>query len=655
VNSGDIEFTVPDLDYRTVSYDTSADLMFMALGEDNAPVTIRRSGPLTSAIHSSYSFEEYLFLNGPYESLNVTSVTMSSNTSTGGGTITASAATFDEDRDVGRLIKIVFPETIVTESFTATGNSDSIGVRGYGEDREILLTLTGGAGVIELQRYNATTSAWDTIRTYNSSDTSDIIIDKFDDELKYYRVECTTHTSGTIKAELTYVSTYASGHGKIVNYNSSTSVGCIHYTSFIYAPTPASEYWYFGAWYPGAYPQGVTVYEGRVIWASKNRIDMTVTDDYYNFDTTIPGDSAAISKTIGFGPVDNISWIESATRLFMGLPTTEVLIRSNSFDEPLTPTNTNLKPGKGAGSKQVRAVAFDENIYFVGKDGLRIHSVEYSLTSDAQRVFDQMLLHPSICEDGIAGMVVTKSPETRIFVLTDQGELRVLLKEPAEEVQGWSRMTIDGTIEDICVTPINGEDEIWAIVRRDGNSQVEKLNRINVSGDDLRPLDSFVYYNSPGTATLTGLDHLNGETVTVYADGAFLSSTYVPSSGSITIDSDAYTHVTVGLAYTAKWRSSKLGDYVPGRTIGQRVRVTGTAIVMGYYVPGSLQIGRDENNLNDLFGDLAGAYVDSYDEQPFSFNGLCDTDSRIYLEATGPCKIKALAYNVNVRVKKDGK
>jgi len=60
--------------------------------------------------------------------------------------------------------------------------------------------------------------------------------------------------------------------------------------------------------------------------------------------------------------------------------------------------------------------------------------------------------------------------------------------------------------------------------------------------------DFYVSYTSPGTATLTGLDHLEGRTVAVVADGVVKENEIV-YNGQIVIDSDAYSYVVVGLPF----------------------------------------------------------------------------------------------------------
>lgn len=635
------------MDFKNFSYATSADVMFIARGANYAPRMLKRIGS------GMYSGEAYIPVNGPFKSLSSSTIKIQASAISGYISLTSTASLFD-DSYVGRLIKLIYPDSSVgPQILSTTGTStDSIAVMGYGFDRDTLITINETSGAVfrvELRRYSLVegAAAYEVVKSYTTS-TSEIRSDENDGELYFYYLYYAAG-SVNITIELSNSSSNRYGVAYITSVASGTSANAMVYKALPYAATDTG-YWQLGAWGPGEYPQSVSIYEGRIAWASKNRIDLTVVDDYYSFRSDEFSSSDGISRTIGTGPVDNISWMEATNGLFLGLPTSQVHVRSSNFEEPLTLTNTSLRPVRGSvGAKPIKALASDDMVYFVSRDGKKLHTLDY-LIGMRPTVEDQMILHPDICVDGIAQIEVTKHPETRIWVLTETGELRVLLKEPSENIQSWCRLTVDGTVEAIGAIPAIGEDELWAIIRRNGNSRLYKLSQFS----EIAPVDFCKRYTSPGTATLTGLSHLEGETVHVWADNQFLTNTYTVSSGQITIDSAAYTTVFVGKQITAKYKSNKLGQYVSDSVIGERKRVVNTALVMRDYSPGTLKVGRDFNHLRDLPNAVAGTLVTDYDEQKVSFGGTLDTDSRICLQATGPCTVMALAYSVNTSVNQSG-
>ena len=160
-------------------------------------------------------------------------------------------------------------------------------------------------------------------------------------------------------------------------------------------------------------------------------------------------------------------------------------------------------------------------------------------------------------------------------------------------------------------------------------------------------------YTSPGT-TLTGLSHLNGETVYVWADGQERGN-YTVASGQITVAS-SWTNVTVGLRHTATYQSNKLNESMPSSgyvAADQNKRVVSLGMVArNLWVP-TFMYGSDANNLYPLPEIEDGKPVDDsatvseYNELSFDFDGTYNPDSRVYIQAQGPVKVLALVYEID--------
>ena len=100
----------------------------------------------------------------------------------------------------------------------------------------------------------------------------------------------------------------------------------------------------------------------------------------------------------------------------------------------------------------------------------------------------------------------------------------------------------------VCVIPDGAQDQIYFAVERDGSVRVERMAPRNFDA-----IDKAVYLDAAKTVTgsaltaVTGLSHLEGLTVNVFADGAAQRPKLV-SNGEIQLDEAADT-VTVGIAY----------------------------------------------------------------------------------------------------------
>ena len=640
--NGTLSIPVTVTDPTSCRVDQSADVMFVTQTGGEFFKIVRRGD-------ESWSVTDYRADDGPFGLVNNTDITLTAAALDGNTTLTSNEDYFSSD-NVGQLFKLTSAGQAVSASVSAADNgTNSIRVTGVGASRRFTVSRTGTwSATVTLQR-STDDATWEDVENYviNGSKTYD---DELDNQILYYRlwVKPGDYTSGTANLDLNYTGGSIDGIARVTSITSATVAAVQVLVPF--GSTTATRDWYAGEWSPGkGYPSSVALYEGRLWMAGKTRLWGSVSDAYQSFDSEIEGDSAPIRRTIGFGPVDDVEWLTPSSRLIMGLASDEVSVRSSSFGEVLTNTNINLKSGSTNGVAAVEPLKVDNSILYVQRSGIKILDLQYNLDSDNHEAQDLMMLHPDICEDGIKRIAVSRQPETRVYVVLDTGEMRVYLMDPAEGVKSWSRITTPtgDLFKDVVVLPGEVEDDVYVHVERAGGNYLEKFYRLRQYVGFF--LDSCQGYSSPGT-TITGLDHLNGETVTVFAD-AELQGTYVVSSGQITVPS-SWVYVVVGLAYMAKYQSCKVGKYITGSVAGKRKRVVDLHLAMTEYIAGTIQVGPTFTELEDMPLIERGAAVTQdifsydYDELPFEFNGNDDVDPRICIQATGPCTITALTYGV---------
>ena len=629
----------------TVRFSQSADVMFFTY-DGGSPFVIERRGT------ESWSIVDYRVDDGPFGVINTTPVTMSATAMPAGVSmfITASEDYF-VSTDVGMLMKLVSSGQDVSASVTAedTG-TNSIRVVGVDSSRQFNVNVSGFSGdTITLQR-STDDSTWVDVESYTTTQAK-VYDDGLDNSILYYRLWCKTgnYSAGTVACSLEFAGGSITGIGRIVSYTSATVV--IAQVLQAFGSTDATDDWYRGTWNAtDGYPTSVSLYEGRLWWAGKTRGWGSVSDAYYSMDKTIDGASAAIQLAIGFGPVDNVEWLLPLGRLVAGIASDELSIRSNSFGDVLTPSNANIRPGSSQGAAPRDASHSGGRGYFVQRSIEKLYGLEYSPNQDLYESTDLTLLNPSICSPGIKRIAITMQPEVRVYAVLEDGTARVYLMDQTEQVAAWSRIETDGDIEDVIVLPATSEDRVYFIVNRTGGRYLEKMALFSEAkgGTTSKHTDSFVEYTSPGT-TLTGLSHLEGKTVHVWADGQYRQSETV-SSGSVTV-SASWTSVIAGLRHTADWTSSVL-HYTDYSVLCWEKRVVHTGLVMSNYWPGSIQIGPDDTNLSDMPLLEDGQAVDLtstqalYTERPFTFDGTNETDPTIHLQATNPVTVMALVYDL---------
>ena len=191
-------------------------------------------------------------------------------------------------------------------------------------------------------------------------------------------------------------------------------------------------------------------------------------------------------------------------------------------------------------------------------------------------------------------------------------------------------------------------------------------------GDDFLPggsvgrlhnlADSYINYEGVPITVVTGLDHIEGESVVVWANGidegttSSYGQTYTVSGGQITLPT-ATTNITVGLPYTAQYKTSKLGLQTQAEILfGKDKRITEVALVLADTHHLGLRFGPDFTNLDDRpqreeWADVAVDTVDEdYDSEPIQFPSTWSPDTRLCLQAQAPRPCTVLAVQITMEV-----
>ena len=236
-----------------------------------------------------------------------------------------------------------------------------------------------------------------------------------------------------------------------------------------FGATTGTDTWYEGRFAPNLpAPTAITISEGRLWLGGADRIYGSVSDAYDSFDETLVGNSAAIQRSLGFGPVQQVSWLNEGDVLTAGLAIGEAAIRSSALSEVLSPTNVNIKGAGTNGCAEVGPATVDSVTYFVQRTTKKILAMSGGSSTLAFTIEDTTVLHPDICDAGIVRIAVTRQPETRIFAVLNTGEVRVYLVDRVEQVTAWSRIVLakDADILDVLVLPQGSEDEVYFLVNR---------------------------------------------------------------------------------------------------------------------------------------------------------------------------------------------
>lgn len=649
--SGDMEIAAPWLvaDLPSLRYDQSGDVIFVtSSGGGYQPMRIERRAA------RSWGLVYYEFMDGPYVTGKTDEIKLTPSVYNGNGTLTSDKPFFKSSH-VGTLFKLHHTSTHTSNVLSAGDEyTDTVRVTGLDQERDVTTTITGTwSGTI--RRYYSD----DDGETWTSKNNTTVNIantDQFGGNnqilLARWGFLGGEYTSGTATVGMTYTGGGGSGICRVTKYNSATSVDIEVIERF--HKIIATKDWYEGEFssYRG-WPTALTFFEGRLWFGGTYKIYGSVSDDFTSFDLETEGDSGPVIRSVATGPVNNVYWLMGLARLAIGTVGSETVGRSSSFDEPLTPSNFSLKDASTQGCADVAAVKLDRSGLFVQRSGKRLYELYYSIDTQDYTSADITRYAPDILDAGVTAIAVQRQPDTRIWVVLDDGTAAVLTFEKSEEVIAWSTFETDGIIEDVAVLPNADNDDVEFVVRRTINGTVRYRERLAYDtnaegGDSNRMADSYKVATLAASTSVTGLSHLEGETVVAWADGSPVLEngaikTFTVASGAITLPSVVTGDVVVGLQYTGRWKSTKLAYASQlGSALSQRKKVGPVyPILYKTHILGP-RFGPDYTRADPIPRVIDGVtqaedtLLDTYDSDSFAIPGRWSPDARLCMTFTAP-------------------
>jgi len=445
----------------------------------------------------------------------------------------------------------------------------------------------------------------------------------------------------------------------------------------------ASSAWRLGSWSATTgYPLGGAFFEQRLfgfnttkekekLWASKTADFENMGPDSANasavFDGTVVDDDA-LDYNLNADDINAIFWaspgedtIVFGTSGGQWVPTAQGAV--------LTPTDIVARRQTSHRCAQVQPIRIDHVVLFVQRAKRKVREFVFTFELDSYRAPNMSRLAEHVSRGGIVEMAYQEEPNSIVWAVRSDGVLLSMVYVRDEDVVNWGRHILGGSfaggnpvVESVCVIPgANGagqvkdsesRDEVWIIVKRTINGAtkryIEVLERDWETGDDQEDAyyaDSLITYDGAAATTITGLSHLEGETVKVLGDGAVYSDEVV-SGGQITID-PAASVVQVGLGYTHRMKTLKIeGGTAAGTAVGKTKRIGNlTFILLDSH---TLSFGPDEDTLLTqdfrVIADPMDAAAPLFTgEKSYSFPGGWTTDSRIVVEEDDPVPFTLLA------------
>ena len=385
-------------------------------------------------------------------------------------------------------------------------------------------------------------------------------------------------------------------------------------------------------------PSVVTFFEQRLVFAATNNNPQTLffskSAQYENFSVGSAADNDALIYTIASNKANG---------------------------GPVTANSTVIRKYSNYGCTNDEPVQVADLTLFIQRGGRKVREFKYAgeVDTSGYAAPDITILAEHLTEGGLTDFAYQQEPESIVWALRADGTLLGLTYRREEEVVAWHKHVIGGVfgsgqavVESIVSLPTDsGEDELYMIVKRTINSQTKRYIEVMKTFDfGSVPTTSFfvdsgLSYSGSSTTSLSGMQHLEGQTVSILANGASHSDKAV-SSASISFDIGV-TSAAIGFGYTSQMQTLRLeAGSVDGTSQGKIKRIHAVTLRLDKTV--GIEVGTDENNLDRIFFRDSSMSMDTAvplftGDKEIEFPGGYDDDAKIFVRQTQPLPMTVLA------------
>ncbi len=310
----------------------------------------------------------------------------------------------------------------------------------------------------------------------------------------------------------------------------------------------------------GNYPTQVFFHQQRLGYAATTNRPITVwlsrSGEFESFaSSTPPKDDDAIEVTLAATQANRIVWLQpDRTSLSFGTEGSEWIL-TPSEGVALTPSTVSFQlQTTSGGSDAVPAVSLNGSIVYVQRGSGAVREFAYNYSADKYLSQDLTILARHVVKDvEIVSWAFQQEPYSVLWCVLSDGSMTALTYMKEQEVIGWHRHDTDGSF--LCTASMPGvpDDQLWFLVRREGGVFVERMDGFFDSAElsEAYFLDAALNYQGEAASQFSGLSHLAGQNVQVFADGGTIDGLSVSEEGEIELPRKA-SSVHVGLPYVSR-------------------------------------------------------------------------------------------------------
>lgn len=504
---------------------------------------------------------------------------------------------------------------------------------------------------------------------------------------------------------------YEPGYGVITAFTSSSVVTLLVLRAMAYASV-CTEKWQLGAWSDtDGWPRVVGFFEGRLVAANTDTAPQSLwlsqSDDLQNMrpDSWVEGvqtieDDDAIAVTLNSRRIDPVVWLSEQRDLVIGTVGSQWVISSSG--PVLTPSDVSAKAHSATPAADIQAAQSNQIALFLDRSKRELYEIGFSFDDQSYVVTLLTILADHIFRSPAHQILqYQRLPHSILWTPREDGRCATLSYNRQHDILGWSQQifggafsSADAVVEHLAVihgasdanqvNDSDDRDEVWLIVKRTINGSTKRyievlegvfegpLREDYDTEEDWRDavvsampdafyVDCGITYDGVSASTITGLSHLEGQTVKVLANGRVHPDCTV-SSGQISLNYNV-TKAQIGLSYLSRYESLKLAvGATAGTAINKIKAITGVSAVVldsgAFKVTGvdyddfagrrqhDLQVmpkRPDETRASNVPMPLVSGEVNVSTETHYP------PDARIYVETDLPLPVTILAFAPEIR------
>ena len=311
------------------------------------------------------------------------------------------------------------------------------------------------------------------------------------------------------------------------------------------------------------YPGAVSYFEQRRWFGgTQNRPN--------NLWATRPGTEADMSFSLPSQSDDRIAVrvaAREANRILHIVPLAQLMLMTGAAEwrvsplnsDAITPESMSVRPQSYVGASNVQPLVVGSSMIYGAGRGGHLRELGYNYEAGGYISGDVCLRAPHLFDNlTIVDLAYSKAPYPVVWAVSSSGKMVAMAYVPEQQVGGFSTIETKGSIESACVVAEGDEDIVYVEVMRTVNGQavrfVERMNERQYT--DLKEcvyVDCAGTYRGEAKKEITGLTWLEGETVSILADGA-VEPQQVVKDGKITLTYPAEI-VHVGLPFIADMKT----------------------------------------------------------------------------------------------------